>query len=266
MQSTARLVTLKNKLIVISAGASGIGWAAAKLLQSRGAKIFLCDIDNQSIEKINKNKKYKNKIFAFNCNVNKEKEVVYFFNQIKKFSKKIDCLINNVGIAGPTGVIEKLDSKDWEQTLRTNVIGHFLFTKYAIPMLKKNKSGSIINISSTAGIFGFPLRSPYASSKWSTIGFTKTAAMELGAYNIRVNAILPGVMRGKRMNEVVKAKAKYLGVSEKKIEKEFLSTSSMNCWIEEEDIGKLCSFLISEDGNKISGQAIAVDGNGLRLD
>ena len=74
-------------------------------------------------------------------------------------------------------------------------------------MLKKNKGGSIINISSTAGIFGFPLRSPYASSKWAIIGFTQTAAMELGKFKIRVNAVLPGVIKGKRMQGVIKAKA-----------------------------------------------------------
>ena len=257
---------LKNKNIVISAGGSGIGWATAKILQKRGARIFLCDINESHIKKIRNNKKYKNRIYPFVCNADEEKDVINFFKQVKKITNKIDCLINNVGISGPTGAIEKLDYKSWEQTLKTNVIGHFIFSKYGIPMLKKNKGGSIINISSTAGIFGFPLRSPYASSKWAIIGFTKTAAMELGKFKIRVNAVLPGVIKGKRMSGVVKAKAKYLGISEKKIEKEFLSTASMNCWIEEDDIGKICSFLISDDGNKISGQAIAVDGNGLNAD
>jgi enoyl-[acyl-carrier-protein] reductase (NADH) len=90
--------------------------------------------------------------------------------------------------------------------------------------------------------------------------------MELGKYKIRVNSILPGVIRGIRMQKVIDAKAKYLGVSKKSIEKEFISMASMNCWIEEEDIGKLCSFLISDDGNKISGQSIAVDGNTLKGD
>lgn len=255
---------LKNKNIIISAGATGVGWATAKILHNRGANIFLCDINKSAVKKINANKIYKNKIYAFLCNADEEKEIIDFFKNIQKITNKIDCLINNVGISGPTGLIEKLSYKDWEQTLKTNVIGHFLFTKHAIPMLKKNKSGSIINISSTAGIYGFPLRSPYASSKWATIGFTKTAAMELGKFKIRVNAILPGSIKGVRMNKVIKAQAKSLGVSEKKVEQEFLSASSMSCWIEENDIGKLCSFLISDDGNKISGQSIAVDGNGLR--
>ena len=254
---------LKNKNIVISAGGSGIGLATAKILQSRGARVFLCDINETFINKINNNKKYKNKIFSFVCDANNEDAVINFFKKIKKITSKIDCLINNVGISGPTGAIEELDYKSWEETLKTNVIGHFLFTKYAIPMLKKNKGGSIINISSTAGIFGFPLRSPYASSKWAIIGFTQTAAMELGKFKIRVNAVLPGVIKGKRMKGVIKTKAKYLGVSERSVETEFLSAASMNCWIEEDDIGKMCSFLISDDGNKISGQSIAVDGNGL---
>ena len=255
---------LKNKKIVISAGASGIGWATAKVLDQRGAKVFVCDIDEGRVKTINSDKK--NKIKAFVCNVDEEKEVYSFFNEIKKNTATLDCLVNNVGIAGPTGSIEKLNYKDWDKTLKTNIIGHFLFTKCAIPMLKKNKGGSIINISSTAGVFGFPLRSPYAASKAANISFTKTAAMELGKYKIRVNSILPGVIRGIRMQKVIDAKAKYLGVSKQSIEKEFISMASMNCWIEEEDIGKLCSFLISDDGNKISGQSIAVDGNTLKGD
>jgi NAD(P)-dependent dehydrogenase (short-subunit alcohol dehydrogenase family) len=256
-------VILKNKNVIISAGGSGIGFATAKILQKRGARVFLCDINQKFIDKINKNIKYKNKIFSYVCDANNEESVINFFKKVRKITNKIDCLINNVGISGPTGAIEKLDYKSWEETLKTNVIGHFLFTKFAIPMLKKNKGGSIINISSTAGIFGFPLRSPYASSKWAIIGFTQTAAMELGKFKIRVNAVLPGVIKGKRMQGVIKAKAKYIGASEKSIEKEFLSAASMNCWIEEDDIGKMCSFLISDDGNKVSGQSIAVDGNGL---
>ena len=255
---------LKNKKIVISAGASGIGWATAKVLDQRGAKVFVCDIDEGRVKAINRDKK--NKIKAFACNADEEKEVYNFFKEIKKITTTLDCLINNVGIAGPTGSIEKLNYKDWDKTLKTNIIGHFLFTKCAIPMLKKNKGGSIINISSTAGVFGFPLRSPYAASKAANISFTKTAAMELGKYKIRVNSILPGVIRGIRMQKVIDAKAKYLGVSKQSIEKEFISMASMNCWIEEEDIGKLCSFLISDDGNKISGQSIAVDGNTLKGD
>ena len=257
--------SLQNKKIIISAGASGIGWATAKVCLSRGAYVYLCDIDNKSLNKIQKHPLSNKKLFSYKCDASDEYEVSNFFNQIKKKTKKIDTLINNVGIAGPTGTIEKLNSEDWERTLKVNVISHFYFTKLVVPMIKKNKGGSIINISSGAGIMGFALRSPYAASKWAVIGVTKTLAMELGKYKIRVNAICPGTIKGDRMVRVIRDKAKFLKVSKKLVEKDFISMASMNSWIREEDIGKMCSFLISKDGERISGQAIPVDGNATRL-
>ncbi len=257
---------LKNKKIIISAGASGIGWAIAKVCLSKGATVFINDIDKKYLNKVKQHPLNKKKLFAYECDASNENDVKNLFKQISKKTKKIDALINNVGIAGPTGTIEKLKSKDWEQTLKINVISHFYFIKLAIPMLKKNKGGSIINLSSGAGIMGFPLRSPYAASKWAVIGVTKTLAMELGKFKIRVNAICPGTIKGNRMVRVIKDKAKFLKVSKKSIEKDFVSMASMNCWIYEEDIGKICSFLISSDGERISGQAIPVDGNATRMD
>ena len=189
-----------------------------------------------------------------------------FSKKLTKKQKKIDALINNVGVAGPTGTIEKLSSEDWERTLKINVISHFYFSKLAIPMLKKNKGGSIINLSSGAGIMGFPLRSPYAASKWAIAGMTKTLAMELGKFKIRVNAICPGTIKGDRMKRVIRDKSNFTKNSKKIIEKDFVSMASMNCWIYEDDIGKMCSFLISEDAARISGQIIGVDGNATRLD
>ncbi len=258
--------SLKNKKIIISAGASGIGLATAKICLSKGATVYLCDINEKLINKINKSLLKNKNLYSYICDASNENDVFEFFSEVKKKTKKIDALINNVGVAGPTGNLEKLNSDDWEKTLKINVISHFYFSKLAIPMLKKNKGGSIINISSGAGIMGFPLRSPYAASKWAVIGMTKTLAMELGKYKIRVNAICPGTIKGDRMVRVIRDKSKFLNVSKKKVEKEFISMASMNCWIYEEDIGKTCSFLISNDGAKISGQTIPVDGNAIRLD
>ena len=150
--------------------------------------------------------------------------------------------------------------------MHVNVNSHFYFTKQAIPFLKRSKNGSIINISSGAGIMGFPLRSPYAASKWAVVGITKTLAMELGVYKIRVNAICPGTIKGDRMKRVIKEKAKFTRVSEKTIEKDFVSMASMDIWIDEEDVGNMCAFLISNAANKVSGQIIAVDGNAVRMD
>ena len=257
--------SLKNKKVIISAGASGIGWAIAKVCLEKGATVYICDINKKYLLKAKKHKQNNKKLFVYECDASNEKEIKNLFSKINKKTKKIDCLINNVGIAGPTGTIEKLSSLDWENTLKVNVISHFLFSKFAIPMLKKNKGGSIINLSSTAGIFGFPLRSPYAASKWAIVGMTKTLSMELGKFKIRVNAICPGTIKGDRMNRVIRDKAKFLKVSKQSVEKEFVSMTSMNTWVFEEDIAKMCSFLISDDSLRLSGQIISVDGDTLRM-
>jgi len=259
-------LSLKNKRVIISAGASGIGWATTKVCISRGAQVFLCDVNEKLINKIQNNNKYKNKIYAYECDASNESDVISFFSKVLEKTKKIDALINNVGIAGPTGTLDTLESQDWEETIKVNINSYFYFTKQAIPLIKKSKNGSIINISSTAGILGFPLRTPYAASKWAVVGITKSLAMELGKFNIRVNAVCPGTIKGDRMKRVVRDKAKFTKTSIKSVEKDFVSMSSMKKWILEEDIGKMCVFLISEESSKVSGQVIAVDGHTERND
>jgi len=258
--------SLKNKKIIISAGASGIGWATTKVCVAKGALIYLCDVDPKAINKVKKHPSYNKRIFVSETDASDETEVIDFFHKIKKKFRNLDALINNVGVAGPTGTIEKLDSSEWENTLHVNVNSHFYFTKQAIPLLKKSNNSSIVNISSTAGIMGYPLRSPYAVSKWGVVGLTKTLAMELGKYKIRVNAVCPGTIKGDRMKRVIKAKAKLMKVSQKLIEKDFISMSSLKSWVTEEDIGNACAFLISNEASKISGQVIAVDGNTEKMD
>ena len=120
------LLNLKNKKIVISAGASGIGWAAAKIFLSKGANVYLCDIDTKNINKIKKHPLNNKRLFIYECNASEEYDVENFFDKIRKKTKKIDSLLNNVGVAGPTGTIEKLNSEDWERTLKVNVISHLL--------------------------------------------------------------------------------------------------------------------------------------------
>ena len=133
------LQNLKNKKIVISAGASGIGWAIAKACVLKGASIYLCDIDRKALNKVKRHPLYNKRIFVSEIDASNEIEVIDFFKLIKKKFKKIDSLINNVGVAGPTGTIEKLESNEWENTLHVNVNSHFYFNKQAIPFLKKNK-------------------------------------------------------------------------------------------------------------------------------
>ena len=253
--------SLRNKKIIISAGASGIGLSIANVCLSRGATVYLCDINEKSINSLNKNPLKNKRLFTYKCDASNENEVLNFFIKIEKKTKKIDGLINNIGIAGPTETLDKINSKDWENTIQVDINSHFYFTKHSIPLIKKSQNGSIINISSTAGILGLPLRTPYAASKWAIVGITKSLAMELGKFNIRVNAVCPGTIKGNRMKKVIRDKAKFTKKSIINVEKDFISMSSMKKWILEEDIAKMCAFLISNDSSKVSGQVISVDGH-----
>ena len=255
---------LKNKKFIISAAGDGIGFSISKLIIDNGGKVYLTDIDQKKINKISSNIKYKNKIFANQLDANNHNQVKQYFKSLSNL-KKIDGLINNVGIAGPTKYIEKITREEWQNTIETNLNSHFFFTKFAIPLLKKNKSGSIINLSSTAGLFGFPQRTPYAASKWAIIGLTKSLAMELGKFKIRVNAICPGSVEGDRMKRVISAKAKLLKVNSNKIQKEFESMTSIKSFVSKEDIASMAVYLLSDNSINISGQAIAVDGHTERM-
>ena len=198
------------------------------------------------------------------------RKVIQFMLQTltKKKSIKlssIHALINNVGVAGPTGTMEDISVDDWNQTIETNLNSHFYFTKNAIPLLKQNNGGSIINLSSTAGIYGFPLRTPYAASKWAIIGVTKSLAMELGKFNIRVNAICPGSVSGDRINRVIEAKAKSLNIAINKVKEDFEEMVSLKTFVDKEDIANMAVFLLSSQAQKISGQIMTVDGNTERM-
>ena len=166
-----------NKNIIITAAADGIGLVIAEYCLNYGANVFLTDVNQKKLSILKKHTQYNKKLFIKKVKANNSKAVLKYFLDIKNKVRSVDALINNVGIAGPTGNIENLDIEEWKNTIDVNINSHFYFSKYFIPLLKKN-GGSIINISSTAGLFGFPLRTPYAASKWATIGLTKSLAME----------------------------------------------------------------------------------------
>mgnify|MGYP001277702453 CR=1 FL=1 len=257
-------INLKNKKYIISAAGDGIGLEISKQIIKAGGKVFLSDIDPIKIKKINKNKNYKNKIIAECLDCTNVDEVKKYFKKIQN-EKKIDGLINNVGIAGPTEYIENINIDEWQTTINTNLNSHFYYTKFAIPLLKKSTKASIVNLSSTAGIYGFAQRSPYTASKWAIIGLTKTLAMELGKYKIRVNAICPGSVESDRMKRVVSAKAKLINKNPKNIKKEFESMVSLRTFVTKENIASMALFLLSKDSENISGQIISVDGNTERM-
>ncbi len=244
--------------VLISAGASGLGLAIANKFLNQGDNVHVCDIDNKALEDIRNH----HKNLTGSCtDTSKPDQVEALFKDVDQKLGGLDVLINNVGIAGPTALLEDVEYEDWRRTLEVDLDSFFLCSKHAIPRLKQNQTANIINISSTAGWMGYPLRSPYATAKWGVVGLTKTMAIELGEHNIRVNCICPGALSGDRMDRVIAAESKAKSVDEQTIREGYTKQVSLKTFIDPSDIAETAYFLCSPAAKRISGQTISVDGN-----
>jgi len=196
---------IKDQRVLVTAGASGIGRAIADLLIANGARVHICDIGDEFLDDFAKAHPTAG---ITKADVSSEADVERMFADASAGLGGLDALINNAGIAGPTQPVEDISPADWRRCLDIGLTGQFLCTRLAVPMLKKAGGGSIVNMSSVAGKYGFPFRSPYSAVKYGVIGITETWARELGPSNIRVNAIQPGVVEGARIEAVISARAK----------------------------------------------------------
>jgi NAD(P)-dependent dehydrogenase (short-subunit alcohol dehydrogenase family) len=247
---------IEGQRVIVTAGAAGIGRAIAAHFMAQGAKVFICDIDRAALDEF---RAAHPKAGTTIANVADAQQVDQLFAEATKFLGGLDVLVNNAGIAGPTGPVEALSQEDWRRTLAINLEGQFLCTRRAVPLLRQADGGTIINLSSAAGRFGFARRTPYAASKWGVVGFTKSLAVELGPDNIRVNAILPGAVDGPRIQRVIAAKAESLGVPLKEMEARYVSQASLKRMVTADDIAAMAVFLAGPAGYNISGQALSVD-------
>jgi NAD(P)-dependent dehydrogenase (short-subunit alcohol dehydrogenase family) len=244
--------------VLVTAGASGIGRAIADLLLAHGARMHICDLSSEFLA--NFAKAWPN-AGRSEADVSSEADVERMFADVRANLGGLDVLINNAGIAGPTGGVEDILPADWRRTIDICLTGQFLCAHFAVPLLKAAGGGSIVNLSSAAGRFGYAYRTPYSAAKWGVIGFTQSLAKELGPSNIRVNAILPGIVEGARMTGVIEARAKQVGVSYADMEKTYLDRVSLRRMVSAEDVAATVLFLVSEAGRNLSGQSIGVDGN-----
>ena len=244
--------------VLITAGASGIGRAIAETFIEKGASAHIADVSQTAIDQCLQDNP---KLTASLCDVSDRGQVDQLFVDFQARYQQLDILVNNAGIAGPTAAVEDIDIDSWQQTLDVDLTGCFMVTRLAVPRLKAAGGGSIISMSSSAGLFGCPLRSPYVAAKWAIIGLTKTWAMELGPHNIRVNAICPGSVSGSRIDAVIERDSAQRGISTDKIRDLYQRQSSMRRFTEAQDVANMAVYLASELGAGISGQAIGVDGH-----
>jgi NAD(P)-dependent dehydrogenase (short-subunit alcohol dehydrogenase family) len=259
MSDSADVFALREKLrVLVTAGASGIGRAAADLLMALGAQVHICDVSEEFLTDF---RTAHPKAGVTRADVASDTDVARLFDDVKASLGGLDALINNAGIAGPTGGVEDIRPEDWRRTIDVCLTGQFLCAHHAVPLLKAAGGGAIVNLSSAAGRFGYAFRTPYSAAKFGVIGLTQSLAKELGPANIRVNAILPGIVEGPRMTGVIAARAKQTGVSYEAMEKTYLERVSMRRMVTASDVAATIAYLLSPAGRNISGQSIGVDGN-----
>lgn len=249
---------LVGQRVLITAGAGGIGRVMAESFKGRGARVAVCDVDEAACSAMSAANP---DILTRVVDVTDPGQVDGFFDEALEALGGLDVAAANAGIGGPAAAVEDMPFEGWRDTLAVNLDGAFLVARRAAPVFKAQGSGLLLLTSSTSGLFGHPYRSPYAAAKWGIIGLTKTWAMELGPHNIRVNAICPGAVEGPRMDRVVANEAVARGIPEDAVRQIYVKGTSMRTWVKAQDIANMALFLASDMGNKISGQAMSVDGH-----
>ncbi|MCR9225785.1 MAG: SDR family oxidoreductase, partial [Hyphomonas sp.] len=211
-------------IAIVTGAASGIGEAVARKLASENWTVHICDIDANALKRFSD--RHPN-IHTSIASVSNPADVHSVVQSVLEKHGRIDALINNAGISGMTAPVEEFDIEDWRRTIDINVNGSFYFVREVVPAVKAAGKGAIINIASTAALFGYPHLSAYAAAKWAILGFTKTLAMELGPFGIRANAICPGSVEGPRIDGVIERDAAKRGVKPEDVRRVYEGQVSM---------------------------------------
>ena len=250
--------------VLVTAGAAGIGRVIAETFVKNGARVHVCDVDEKALKELKRKApalaQLDQDIHRTKADVADVADVDRLFADAKRTLGGLDVLVNNAGIAGPTAKVEDIKIEDWDRCIAVDLNGMFYCTRKAMPLLKAAGGGSIINLSSIAGRLGFPLRTPYAAAKWAVVGFTQSLAAEAGPDGVRVNCIQPGVVEGERVERVIDAKAKGLGISNDEMRAQLLGSVSLKTMVSAQDVANTALFLATDGGKHISGQALSVCG------
>ena len=249
-------IELMDTRVLVTAGASGIGRAIGAAFAEAGARVHLCDIDEDAIARARRDG-----FAATVADVSRSGDVRAVFDRVEADWGGLDVLVNNAGISGPTKAVEDVTDDEWAATVGVNLSGPFFCARAAAPLMKRQQSGAIINLSSTAGRMGMPLRVPYSATKYAVRGLTDALAVELGEWGIRVNALLPGLVDGPRGRRVVELQAEARGIAPEAFLSAALHNVSLHALIDPKEIAAMAVFLASDHGRHISGQSIGICGN-----
>ncbi|WP_421709807.1 SDR family oxidoreductase [Algihabitans sp.] len=254
MSVLGSLVPREGLRVLVTAGGSGIGRVIVEAFREARAQVYTCDVDRSILDTLDP------EIGRGLADVSKPADVDALVEAATRVLGGLDVVVNNAGIAGPTAGIDEIEVADWERVIDVNLNGQYLVARRTAVHLRESQ-GVLLNLASVAGRLGFAFRTPYAASKWAVVGLTKSLAAELGPDGVRVNAILPGIVRGQRIERVIRDRAEALGRTYEDVERENLSKVSLRRMVDAKDIAAMALFLSAPGGGSISGQALSVCGN-----
>jgi NAD(P)-dependent dehydrogenase (short-subunit alcohol dehydrogenase family) len=247
-----------SQRVIITAAAAGIGRSIAAAFIADGARVHICDIDAGALSTFRAEFPTAT---ATQVDLRNMRAVDAWIVAALDDFGGVDVLVNNAGVKGPTAFVEDIETDEWRECIAVNLDSHYVCARRVAPLMKAQRQGSIINMSSMAGMVGYGMRTPYAAAKWAVVGLTKSLAIELGPHDVRCNCICPGSVRGDRMDRVIDAEAAHRGVAREVITNEYVAGQSIKRFVEPTDIADLCVFLASPSASMISGQAIGLDGH-----
>jgi NAD(P)-dependent dehydrogenase (short-subunit alcohol dehydrogenase family) len=247
---------LDGKTAIITGGGSGIGAACATVLASAGARVVVAGRRLEALQRIAD----ETGGIAVACDVTDHAQVVSLFEQARAVSGSVDVLINNAGIPGPVAPVADVDLDAWRQCIDINIFGALHCLKEAARIMREQKSGSIVNMSSLMGIQGYPMRTAYSASKFALIGMTEAAARELGPYGVRVNALLPGAVSGENMDRIIARRAEAeQRPAEDIVRQNYTDPAALKRWVDPLEVGYAALYYASDASSATTGDKMKVD-------
>lgn len=254
---------LASKKAIVTGAAKGMGAAITTTLAREGADLVLASRDVSALEEVaGAVRALGRHAEVVACDVTDEGQVkAMVAKALAAFGGSIDILVNVAGVTGPIETpVQDIKVDEFDYVIIANERGTFLPIKHVVPTMIRQREGKIVNIGGTSGLRGYPMRTAYSASKWAVRGITRTVALEVGQYNINVNAVCPGIVETPRMMKLCEGKAKKRGWSVEQVYDEYVQDMALKRVTTGQDVANAVLFLASEDARQITGQHIAVDG------
>ena len=244
---------LEGKVALVTGGASGIGRATALAFAREGAKVVIADVAVEDGEEtVRMIEESGGKAIFVETDVSQSDQVEALINKAVETYGRLDCAFNNAGIEGEQALTPDCTEENWDRVININLKGVWLGMKYEIPQMLKQGGGAIVNMSSVAGLVGFPSSPAYVASKHGILGLTKTAALEYATEGIRVNAVCPGVIRTPMVERATGG--------DPEVEAQFAAMEPVGRMGKPEEVAEAVVWLCSDAASFVTGHSMVVDG------